>query len=301
MRVVIIVFSATGNTYRVGKMLEVALVHKGADVQLINIAKSSQIFKEKQLSKFLEEQIQKHDLICIGSPVYGNRFHYNVKNLIKHLPSPNKHWGNLACSFVTYGGVSSGVALYEATKLLQESGRTPVLAMKINSEHSFTKFSQIEVKINVGMPGEEALEIIDDLATRIVEIGEGKTRYERDLLPVLDYQKAVDKLKISLIFRENLWQKYFYPKIRIDSSKCIKCGTCVEICPVQRIEMTENGATIPHNSPTCTHCLSCITHCPAEAIYTKSNWGLFNTLLKKATKGKGFIYSEEDPKSVIYG
>lgn len=51
----------------------------------------------------------------------------------------------------------------------------------------------------------------------------------------------------------------------VDDKKCISCGACIEICPVNAINWGENGkARI--NDEKCIHCHSCESLCPVNAI-----------------------------------
>ncbi len=51
----------------------------------------------------------------------------------------------------------------------------------------------------------------------------------------------------------------------VDKTKCIGCGTCVAICPVEAISFDEDGkARIDRTK--CIRCGSCEASCPVEAI-----------------------------------
>jgi len=53
--------------------------------------------------------------------------------------------------------------------------------------------------------------------------------------------------------------------------KCIVCGKCKAVCPLNNIELKENKPVWGKN---CTHCMACICKCPVEAIeYGKSSEG----------------------------
>ncbi len=45
--------------------------------------------------------------------------------------------------------------------------------------------------------------------------------------------------------------------------ECIKCGTCLRICPTNNIKIAEEGIMWGKN---CAHCLACLHWCPAGAI-----------------------------------
>ena len=47
------------------------------------------------------------------------------------------------------------------------------------------------------------------------------------------------------------------------SDKCIGCGKCEKLCPLNNIKMVDKKPTWNHN---CTHCMACIGNCPVEAI-----------------------------------
>ena len=296
MKTVIIVFSPSGNTLKVAKMLEKNLLEKNIGVQIVDITRTKGLFRYGTFGQYLEQNVEKHDVLCVGSPVYAHHLHYNVQNLIKSLPPPNNGWGKLAIPFITYGGINSGVALQEAGNLLKKTGRIPIAGMKINSEHSLTKLPKITVKVNEGMPGNEIDYLIEELSNKILN-----GRVYEDASKEFCYQKLAVRIKAKLIFREKLWQNHLYPKQVIDYDKCVHCGKCSINCPVQRIEMIDRKPTILKGSPGCIHCGSCVSHCPSNAITFDMNWDRWNNLLRNAAAGHGPLPSNEEPKSAVYG
>ena len=50
----------------------------------------------------------------------------------------------------------------------------------------------------------------------------------------------------------------------VEDDICVGCGTCVEKCPMQAIDLVENIAVI--NSSRCIGCGVCVHHCPEEAM-----------------------------------
>ena len=300
MLVAIVVFSPTGNTLKIGKMLEENLLKKNVKVQLVDITRNKALFGDRNYKSYLKELVQKHDLLCIGSPVYAHHLHYNVKKIIKSLPKPGNGWGRLAIPFVTYGRINSGIALSEAAKLLKKSGRINVAGMKVNSCHCFTKMKEVKIKINVGMPGKEAIPLIEELVDRIIKLKKINNNKYIDISKKLSYQSRKGKIKANLIFKEKFFQRYIYPKLIFDLDKCRKCGKCIKVCPVQCIEMTKNGPMISKDKLPCIHCSSCILNCKFDAISFDANWEKWNKIIAKAARGLGPLPSNEVPKSAVY-
>ena len=172
MKIAIIVFSPSGNTLKVAKMLENHLLENNVRVQVIDITRIKEIFRYRTFGQYMIDHVEEHDVLCIGSPVYAHHLHYNIQDLIKSLPPVGDGWGRLAIPFITYGGINSGVALQEAGHLLKKTGRIPIAGMKINSHHSLTKLPQISVKVNEGMPGKEISPLIEELSHKLLN-GEG--------------------------------------------------------------------------------------------------------------------------------
>lgn len=51
----------------------------------------------------------------------------------------------------------------------------------------------------------------------------------------------------------------------IDYKKCIACGTCVQICPVE-VYANDGKKVVVKNPDACVECRACETSCPQEAI-----------------------------------
>ena len=56
--------------------------------------------------------------------------------------------------------------------------------------------------------------------------------------------------------------------LMIDKNKCIGCGTCVAICPVEAISFTSEGKA-QIDTTKCIKCGACQASCPVEAIEIK--------------------------------
>lgn len=52
-------------------------------------------------------------------------------------------------------------------------------------------------------------------------------------------------------------------KATVDIQKCVGCGQCAEVCPVDAISIEDGKAVV---SDHCTACGDCAGVCPAEGI-----------------------------------
>lgn len=51
----------------------------------------------------------------------------------------------------------------------------------------------------------------------------------------------------------------------VDKDKCIGCGECVDVCPVDVYEI-QDGKSEPVNGDECIGCQSCVEVCPQNCI-----------------------------------
>lgn len=54
-------------------------------------------------------------------------------------------------------------------------------------------------------------------------------------------------------------------KPEVDAEKCIGCGDCVDVCPVN-VYGLQDGKSVPVNEQECVGCDSCAEVCPVDAI-----------------------------------
>lgn len=100
-------------------------------------------------------------------------------------------------------------------------------------------------------------------------------------------ERAVELIKAGKPFpapRNNLYDRFmsaavnpifyrFFVKAKdfYASEKCIGCGRCEKLCPLNNIKLKDKKPVWGGN---CTHCMACICCCPAEAVeYGKKSAG----------------------------
>lgn len=293
MKIAIIQFSPSGNTSEVSEMIKNELERRNQEVQLIDITREKQFFSEKAAQRFLIENVKQHDVLLIGSPVYAHHLQYHVQDLIKELPTPNAIWGKYAIPYVTYGGISSGIALKEAAGLLKERGRIIYAGMKIPASHRMTRAFMAEEFNKNNLPGNYLPQIIE-LVNRIMQLNNNKCAKCNS--KSLDYNGLITTLKANIIFKEKLWHEKRYPKVSIDRELCTNCGKCTLNCPVLHL-VRINNVVKENNQSACIHCFNCVTDCANKAIKLVGDLEKGKAFMTKMIAKKG---NKETPETAIY-
>ena len=52
--------------------------------------------------------------------------------------------------------------------------------------------------------------------------------------------------------------------VKVEKSKCVGCGACVDSCPVNALAM--DGDAVKVEADTCIDCAACTGACPTEAL-----------------------------------
>lgn len=72
---------------------------------------------------------------------------------------------------------------------------------------------------------------------------------------------------IAGLLGQRLWfyhkTKNYSDKLKINRDKCVGCGLCGQMCPLQNLKL-ENGKATAKNK--CTMCYRCVSNCPKQAI-----------------------------------
>ncbi|MCK5009416.1 MAG: EFR1 family ferrodoxin [Deltaproteobacteria bacterium] len=194
--------------------------------------------------------------LWIGSPVYAGHAVPPITDFISQLPVSK---GGYAVPFVTWGGVSSGVALHEMGKMLGEKGYIVLGAAKVLAVHSM--MWQFQNPLGEGHPDSE-----DDVMIKGL-VGEVNSKLLSDAkkaipLENLNYQpkevqEAMKKVNIEMA-------KQMLPPRQLDEEACTKCGVCEEECPAQAIKCDP----YPKFGDACFVCYNCVRLCEEGAIKT---------------------------------
>ena len=174
------------------------------------------------------------DLTIWGIPVYSGRVPKVAIDRFRNL-SGNK---TPAILVATYGNRNYDDALIELYDILTLQGFVVIAAAAIVAEHSVVR------RIAVGRPNTTDRSVIRDFAETIMskELPRKLDTPLKGNRPYCKYQSVPFKPKAN--------------------NKCIYCGLCVKLCPVNAISKEEPKCT---NKSICISCMRCVRFCQKGA------------------------------------
>lgn len=240
-------YSATGNTKRIvtGIAREMSRGFVNTDIT------PAEDRKEKQLSYGAD------DIVVVGAPVYGGRLPEHVAEYYKTL----KAEGSKAVAIVTYGNRAYEDALLELSDILKEVGFEIVAAGAFVGEHTYTD------KVANHRPDWDDMDRAYDFANQIYDRLEAFIKSEEGA-PADRFSFPEISIPGNRPYKERGGAR---PKTApfLDPKLCIKCGACMEKCPVKAIDR-EDYTKI--DADKCLACGRCIKNCQVHAIWFTADW-----------------------------
>lgn len=255
-KIVIIYFSATGNTKIVANEIINNFNSKGFNTELIPIENV-----EKIKSIDLSDKI-----LGIGFPVYGCTYQHELfDKVIEYLGKQSKKVP--AFLFCTMAGMGIGMGLmarklkqYNVYTIAQKGFRCPSSgwgtfiseqSMWYKGSNSFDKDLFIKIRKYV----EETIRRLEEFQKRpFVKLG---------------FAMPTPMARAFVKLNECFERKFFYHDLTINTEKCIRCGLCVKKCPVGNITKKDDDEIEIVDRNDCLLCGRCISICPKGAIF----WG----------------------------
>jgi len=232
-------FSGTGNTLLAVNAMRQIFSDNGVEVTLFRLEKSNPL------------EINLNHAIGIAFPVAAQGTYPFVWDFINALPETD---GTFIFMLDTLAAFSGGI-VGPVKKIVRKKGYCPIGSKEIVMPTNFfpgkINKEKNERKISKGLKRAESY--ADDLLS-------GTAEWRR--IPILSDLLAFCS-RNQRTWRTMRW----YFNLRVEESKCVKCGLCSQLCPNQNIEMNE----YPEFKNQCVTCMRCITFCPNEAIHSKKN------------------------------
>lgn len=237
-------FSGTGNTYLVVKEMEKVFMEQGMAIKLCKIEESR------------PADLDLEHTIGLGFPVAELSTYDFVWNFIKSLPRASD---TEIFMVDTLAGFSGGI-VGPVRKIVEKKGYIPIGACEIVMPPNIfyiqdKKACEKKVKKGLKKAGKYAKALI-----------KGNAKWGRvPLLSDAVYYTSLAGLKIT---ETDLNQRLLH--LETDEKKCSKCQICYRLCPINNIQMRENG--YPEHLNHCQYCLRCTSFCPKKAIPCPYNY-----------------------------
>lgn len=230
----ILYFSGTGNSKYVAEMLA-----KETQDQILSM---NDRIKQNDLQPLLSQE-KPFVFVC---PTYA----WRIPHIVEEFIEKTSFSGNMKAYFVLTCGGETANAIGYVKKLCHQKKFTfsgfAEIVMPENYMVMFSVPNEKEIKeIMKGVPAE-----VDALSSCL-----NQEQSFPDFTPKEKWKSG----PINVLFYKILVKaKKFHA-----TDKCISCGKCVSLCPLNNIQMKNN---LPFWGDHCTQCMACIGACPTAAI-----------------------------------
>ncbi|MFZ0242826.1 MAG: EFR1 family ferrodoxin [Desulfobacterales bacterium] len=242
--------SPAGSTAHVARVMRQKIVALKTPVTMIDLG------DDPDIDFIIPQLFDAKDNIClyIGSPVYAAHPIPPIMDFVARMPEAENGY---SVPFVTWGAVTSGIALYEMGDALTQKGYRVLGAAKVVARHSM--MWSVDAPLGADHPDAEDDRQIDTLLEAVTD--KLKKADPPILAPsVLDYQEKFLREQMAQVSFEQA--KARFPQKKVLKERCTLCGICVENCPVMAIRLVE----APEIDTACIHCFNCVRLCPEAAI-----------------------------------
>lgn len=244
-RALVVWFSQTGHTQRIGRIIRHAWEKAG-------LAADGMDYRKMDKSK-----LGQYDLIAIGTPVNYMDVPVNLQEWIKTLPRIE---GTAVASYVTFGGKGDGqhnTACRLLERMTEIGGAAAGIALFGNMSTFAPTWSTGNSARTLAFkdrPNEQTYSRARTFAGSILANVAADRTYQ------IDREFGLDSL--MGFFPQIALTKLMITNHHIDTGICIKCGTCIKKCPAGAIDL-QSGSV---DSSRCIACIGCINNCPTQAM-----------------------------------
>lgn len=223
----VVYFSPTGNTRKT-----ILAIAAGTKATIVEHNRTFPSGRKKNVS------FSKDNFVILGCPVYAGRVPSKPESIFEGVQGDDTP----AVLVVTYGNREYDDALIELKNLAIEKGFIPIAAAAFLGVHSYSDM------LAFGRPDEKDLDLMENFGRNLRDHYLRKDSYKGTLI-----------VKGDSPYREGLAYTPLAPEV---SEDCIKCGSCVAVCPMDAISAENPTQTNPND---CIRCCACVRICPKKA------------------------------------
>ena len=273
----IVYSSPAGTTRHVAQVVEKKLKELGCEVEIYDLGNRDDC---SRLNTTIKDKLN-NCCLWIGSPVYAGHAVPPIMHIISKLQAGS---GNSAIPFVTWGAVTSGIALGEMGEMLAEKGYAVLGAAKIVAVHSM--MWECDEPLGKGHPDNMDDKMMEELVEKVHSKLQGEST-DALSLEVLKYQPEQVQEMLQKINMEVA--KEMLPPLNLDEDTCTQCALCENECPVFAITLDP----YPRFGDDCIRCYNCLRLCEEGAI--KSDLSGVEPMLKEKAADR-----PEFPQSQVF-
>ena len=250
MNAFIIYCSPAGTTQHAAEVVGKTLTGLGHAPVMLDLCSTKNAAAVKNQIK----EIRQDSVLFIGSPVYAFHAVPPVMEFIERLPGNSKGY---SVPFVTWGAVTSGIALHEMGKMLNKKGFPVIGAAKIPAAHSL--MWQFEHPLGEGRP-----DVADDqkVAEMVKKVAAKLKAQPVSTVPLAELNYQPEEVYNSMAKLSIKAARQMLPQRQVLKDACTKCPVCSEICPAGAITLDP----YPCFGEACILCYNCMRLCPEKAI-----------------------------------
>ncbi len=231
-------FSGTGNTRHCVSRF----------VGAIDAAAKVMAIENNEVVRYIDNE----ELIVFGYPVYYS----NLPKIVRDFIVDNRLiWRNKKIFVISTMGLFSGDGAGCSARLFKKYGATVLGGLHIKMPDCIGDVKLLKKTLD------ENRKIISEANGKIDNTAENfkAGKYTKEGLNVFYHMAG--------LFGQRLYfgrkTKHYNTKIKTDNEKCIKCGLCISLCPMNNIQLADDK--IKFNDK-CTMCYRCFANCPKQAI-----------------------------------
>lgn len=196
--------------------------------------------------------IESEEFIVFGYPVYYS----NLPKIVRDFIVDNSSiWQNKKVFIISTMGLFSGDGAGCAARLFKKYGAVVLGGLHIKMPDCVGDVKLLKKSLDENRKTVSEADSKIDKAAENFKAG----KYTKEGLNI--FYRIAGLFGQRLYFRHKT--KHYYTKTKADSDKCIKCGLCVSLCPMNNIKIANDKIVFDNN---CTMCYRCYANCPKQAI-----------------------------------